>query len=80
MASIAIRGAGARIAPARRPQHRDRRVGCIAARRHDASDATIAVLRAASRSNPRAGAWIAIDATDASAAQAEARDALRPMM
>jgi uncharacterized protein len=52
----------------------------IAARRHDASDATIAVLRAASRSNPHAGAWIAIDATDASAAQAEARDALRPMM
>ena len=52
----------------------------IAGRRRDASDATIAVLQAASRSNPRAGDWVAIDATDANAARAEALDAVRPMM
>ncbi len=52
----------------------------IAARQRDASDATVAVLRAASRSNPRAGDWVAIDATDAAGAQAAALDAVRPMM
>ena len=52
----------------------------IAARRHDASDATIAVLRAASWSNPRAGEWVAIDATDAAAAESAALDAVRPMI
>jgi aminoglycoside phosphotransferase family enzyme/predicted kinase len=51
----------------------------IAARRHDASDATIAVLRAASRAHPRAGNWVAIDATDAAAAQDQARRAIRTM-
>ena len=35
----------------------------IAARRRDASDATVAVLRAASRSNPEAGDWVAVDAS-----------------
>jgi uncharacterized protein len=49
----------------------------IAARQRDASDATIAVLRAASRGNPRAGGWMAIDATDPSAAQEQARRAIR---
>jgi aminoglycoside phosphotransferase family enzyme/predicted kinase len=49
----------------------------IAARRHDASDATIAVLRAASRSNPRASDWVAIDAIDATAAESAALDVVR---
>ena len=52
----------------------------IACRRHDASDATIAVLRAASRSNPSAGDWVAIDATDAAGAESVALDAVRPMI
>ena len=51
----------------------------IAARRRDASDATIAVLRAASRANPRAGNWVTIDATDADTAQEQARRAIRTM-
>ena len=46
----------------------------IAARRGDASDATVAVLRAAARSDPGAGAWCAIDAT--AAAEAAARGAI----
>ena len=49
----------------------------IEARRRDASDATIAVLRAANRSNPGAGDWLAIDATAAAAAEIQARDAIR---
>ncbi len=36
----------------------------IGARQRDASDATVAVLRAASRSNPGPGNWIAIDAAE----------------
>jgi predicted kinase len=52
----------------------------ITARRRDASDATIAVLRAASRSNPRAGDWISVDATDAAGARDQALDAVRPLM
>ena len=52
----------------------------IAARRRDASDATIAVLRAASRSNPRAGDWVAIDATEMAVALTQARDAVRAVM
>ena len=52
----------------------------VTARRRDASDATIAVLRAASRSNPRAGDWIAVDATDAAGARAAALDVVRPMI
>jgi uncharacterized protein len=50
----------------------------IAGRRRDASDATIAVLRAASRGNPGAGDWLAIDAT-ATTVQQRARDAVRTM-
>jgi len=34
----------------------------VAAREGDASDATVAVLRAASRANPQAGAWHTVDA------------------
>ncbi len=49
----------------------------IAARERDASDATIAVLRASSRSSPRAGDWLAIDATEAGSAESQAREALR---
>jgi aminoglycoside phosphotransferase family enzyme/predicted kinase len=49
----------------------------IAARGRDASDATIAVLRAVSRHNPGAGDWLAIDATDAVCALRRAREAVR---
>ncbi|HME25303.1 MAG TPA: AAA family ATPase [Acetobacteraceae bacterium] len=48
----------------------------LAARRRDASDATITVLRAASRSNPQAGDWVAIDATEATGAQNQTRSAI----
>jgi predicted kinase len=48
----------------------------IAGRQHDASDATVEVLRAASRSNPRDGEWIMVDAIDAGTALAQARAAL----
>ncbi len=48
----------------------------IAARRHDASDATVAVLHAASRANPLAGHWTAVDASDAASALARARSAV----
>ena len=51
----------------------------VAARRDDASDATIAVLHASSRSNPRAGDWVAIDATEAPATLTQARDAIRSL-
>ncbi len=45
----------------------------IAGRQRDASDATVAVLRAASESHPRAGDWIAIDAASPEAALFKAR-------
>ena len=48
----------------------------IAVRQNDASDATVAVLHAASRGNPQAGAWVAVDASDADQALAQARAAL----
>jgi predicted kinase len=49
----------------------------ITARRDDASDATVAVLRAASRANPGRGDWTAVDASDAKIALAEALATLR---
>jgi aminoglycoside phosphotransferase family enzyme/predicted kinase len=49
----------------------------ITARPRDVSDATVAVLRAVSRRNPSAGGWVAIDASTADAALAQARDLLR---
>jgi aminoglycoside phosphotransferase family enzyme/predicted kinase len=49
----------------------------IARRRRDASDATVEVLRAASRADPGPGTWIAIDSDDAGAALARARDVIR---
>ena len=49
----------------------------IAARSRDASDATVEVLRAASRSNPNAGNWVAIDAGTPDTALARVRDVLR---
>ncbi len=52
----------------------------IAARRRDASDATVAVLRAAAASNPQAGDWVAIDAAAAASAQAQACEAIRSSM
>ncbi len=48
----------------------------VSARERDASDATVAVLRAASAANPRAGDWTPIRASDAATAEAEARDAM----
>jgi uncharacterized protein len=51
----------------------------IQARQQDASDATVAVLRAASRRNPTAGEWCLIDATEATAAQSCARYAIRQL-
>jgi aminoglycoside phosphotransferase family enzyme/predicted kinase len=49
----------------------------VAARRDDASDATVAVLRAAHKAHPHPpGDWIAIDATDAAAAIVQAKAAL----
>jgi uncharacterized protein len=52
----------------------------VAARERDASDATITVLRAASRRNPQASDWVEIDATEMSTAQDHARDAVRAML
>jgi uncharacterized protein len=49
----------------------------ISGRRHDASDATVDVLRAASRANPQAGEWVAVDASDAAVALEQARAAVR---
>jgi predicted kinase len=49
----------------------------IAARRDDASDATVAVLRSASRGNPQAGRWVAVDASDAATVLAQARAAVQ---
>jgi uncharacterized protein len=48
----------------------------IASRGRDASDATVAVLRAARRSDPGAGGWAAVDATEAASALIQARDAI----
>ena len=45
----------------------------IAARQHDASDATVAVLHAIGSANPQAGDWIAVDASDAASALIQAR-------
>ena len=52
----------------------------VAARRGDASDATVAVLRAAAKNDPGPGAWHAIDASDASLALALAKTILSPHM
>jgi aminoglycoside phosphotransferase family enzyme/predicted kinase len=49
----------------------------IAGRRRDASDATIDVLRAASRADPGAGDWTAVDAHDPRFALARVRDVIR---
>jgi aminoglycoside phosphotransferase family enzyme/predicted kinase len=49
----------------------------IRARRQDASDATVEVLRAASRDDPGPGDWIAIDATDPASTAARALGAIR---
>ena len=49
----------------------------IAARSRDASDATVEVLRAASRSNPHADNWVAIDAGTPDSTLAQARNVLR---
>ena len=43
----------------------------------DASDATIAVLHAASRTNPGPGDWVAVDASEAASALAQVRKLLR---
>ncbi len=51
--------------------------GRIAARHHDASDATIAVLHAASQGNPRPGEWIAVEAAELAQTEAEAWIAIR---
>ena len=48
----------------------------VAARTGDASDASVAVLRAAARNDPGPGAWAAIDATDANKAVPLARKAI----
>jgi hypothetical protein len=48
----------------------------IGARRHDASDATVAVLHAASQSDPGPGDWIVIDADEPAATEARARRAI----
>jgi uncharacterized protein len=49
----------------------------ISGRQHDASDATVDVLHAASRANPQAGDWVAVDAGDAANALEQARAAVR---
>lgn len=49
----------------------------VAARTGDASDATVAVLRAAADHDPGAGKWAAIDATDAATARDLAIQALQ---
>jgi hypothetical protein len=48
----------------------------IAGRENDASDATVAVLRAAGRKNPQAGNWVTVDASEAGTALGQARAAL----
>jgi uncharacterized protein len=49
----------------------------ISARRDDASDATVAVLRSASHANPQAGRWVAVDASVADTGLAQARAAVQ---
>ncbi|HXA22355.1 MAG TPA: AAA family ATPase [Acetobacteraceae bacterium] len=49
----------------------------ISGRQHDASDATVDVLHAASQANPQAGDWVAVDAGDAAVALEQARAAVR---
>jgi hypothetical protein len=50
----------------------------ISARQGDASDATLAVLRAAAKNNPQAGDWIQVDASASpDSALALARQALQ---
>ncbi|HET7880013.1 MAG TPA: AAA family ATPase [Acetobacteraceae bacterium] len=51
----------------------------ITARQRDASDANLAVLRAASRRSPGAGEWRAIDASDSTAALAAMQAAVQAM-
>ena len=51
--------------------------GRIAERHHDASDATVAVLHAASGGNPGPGDWIAIEAAETAETAAQARIAIR---
>jgi hypothetical protein len=48
----------------------------VAARRDDASDADVAVLRRAAKDDPGAGDWLAVDATDADTALATVRTAI----
>ncbi len=48
----------------------------VAGRGRDASDATVAVLRAASRASPGAGAWQVIDARSLATAEAQAQAAI----
>ena len=49
----------------------------MGARRDDASDATIAVLRQAAAQDPGAGDWTAIEAADGEAAMAAIARAVR---
>ncbi len=49
----------------------------IACRQRDASDATVAVLRAASESHPHAGDWITVDASSLPVTLSQARDQVR---
>ena len=49
----------------------------IAGRQRDASDATVAVLRAASETHPDAADWSAIDAASPAVALSQARDRMR---
>jgi aminoglycoside phosphotransferase family enzyme/predicted kinase len=50
----------------------------IAARHNDASDATIAVLRAASQGSPGPGDWIPVEADEPAQTEAHARIAIQP--
>lgn len=52
----------------------------VAARIGDASDADLAVLHSAANNDPGAGGWLAVDATDANAAQAAVVAALQALM
>jgi uncharacterized protein len=52
----------------------------ITGRERDASDATIEVLHAASRADPGAGDWVAVDAGAADKALTNARETLRPLL
>jgi len=52
----------------------------ITARRDDASDATVAVLRSASRADPQAGRWVTVDASTADTGLAQARAAVQHLL